>query len=114
MGKGEAPVGSSVVGQDASSPDTELAVVGKGPFKEAGGGGAVLILEHFDVGHPGGIVDTDVDKLPASILSRTLPVAGNAVSHALDAAKLLHVEVKHVPRPCPLVAPDERYGVEGP
>jgi hypothetical protein len=36
------------------------------------------------------------------------------MADALDAAKLLYVEVKHVPRPCPLVPPDELHRLEGP
>lgn len=63
-------------------------------------GGADLSLVRLDLaeGDARGVVDNDVDELPAGAAAVALagPVAGDAVAGFLEAAEFLDVDVDHV------------------
>jgi hypothetical protein len=87
------------------------------PTQEADRGGCLLVAQHLGVGQPAGVVDRDVDELPAGGLAAVavavgegaLVVAAQTIADALarpalDPAELLDVDVHELPRPCALVA----------
>jgi hypothetical protein len=72
---------------------------------------AALVGHDLGVGEPGGVVDADVDELPAGCaqslradLLLAAPVADDAMAGAEDAAQLLDVEVQQPAGPGVLVA----------
>ena len=71
--------------------------------EEARGGRALLVGEHFGVGHPRAIVDGHVHVLPADPARVRPAVAVVPVPDAPDLPQRLHVEVDHGARPAPLV-----------
>jgi hypothetical protein len=65
-------------------------------------------------GDPRGVVDADVDELPARAAGFPLPsVAGDAVTDGLEAAELVDVEVDQLARLLPLVAAHRLGRLEG-
>ena len=60
-------VGGAVVGHDPLDGDVVAGVEGDGSFEELDGGGGFLVAVDFDVGQAGGVVDADVDELPAGV-----------------------------------------------
>lgn len=74
-------------------------------FRKAG---AALLLARHDPGegNAGVIVDGDMDELPAHApaVALSLAVAGDAVADAVEAAKLLDVDMDHLAGFGPLVA----------
>ena len=78
-----AAVAGAVVGHDALDADAVGAVVSDGAAQKRGSGDGLLVCEHFDVGQAGGVVDADVDVLPADpACCVVLPVAVDAVTGA--------------------------------
>lgn len=73
-------VGVAVVGHHALGANPERVEVAKPAAKEAGRGLGVLIGQHLGVGEPGGVIDHDVDELPALVVLSPAPIAGDAVS----------------------------------
>ncbi len=83
-------VAGAIIGHHAGNRDAEVRVVGdRGPEE---GDRALLLLVRKDLreGHPGGIVDADVDELPpdAPALALTGSIAGDAVADVVEAAEL--------------------------
>jgi hypothetical protein len=77
---------------------------------------AVLLAfarQDLGVGEPRGVVDGDVQVLPADALDAIAPVAGDAVARAGDAAELLGVDVDELARPLAFIADGRRRGLEG-
>ena len=79
-----------------SDRDAEACVVGDGGLEE--GDGALLFLVGQDLreGDARGVVDADMDELPAGaagLVALAAAVAGDAVADALEAAELLDVDV---------------------
>jgi hypothetical protein len=80
------------------------------PLEEADAGRCLLVGEHLDIAEPGGVVDADVNELPAgdSVAARVgeavAAVAGHPVAGPQDAAELLDVDVDQLARPLALVA----------
>ena len=87
-----------------STRDPPAAKETDGATQEAGRGRAFLIGEHFDIGEPGGVVDGDVDELPADPAHPGGAVAVDAVAGPADLAELLHVDVDELARPRTLIA----------
>ena len=58
-------VARAVVGHHALDPNAETLEPAQRPDEEAGDRPALLVRQDLDVGEPGGIVDRDVDELPA-------------------------------------------------
>src|SRR5579862_3745335 len=97
-------VTGAVVGHHPLNTDAVGAVVGDGAAEEASRRGRLLVAEHLDVGDPGGVVDADVDVLPADPAASCAAVAVDAVAGPTDPAKLLDVDVQELARSFPLIA----------
>ena len=81
-------VAGAVVGHDAGDLDAEAAVVGDGCPEEGGGALLPLVGQDAGEGDPRGVVDADVDELPAHAARFPLAaVAGDAVADGLEAAE---------------------------
>jgi hypothetical protein len=93
----------AVVGHQPLDPDPEGGEVGDRAAQEADRGRGFLVLEHLDVGEPRGVVDRDVNVLPADPAAPTAPVAVHAVPGPADPAELLDVDVDELARPRLLV-----------
>jgi hypothetical protein len=74
------------------------------------GDGALLALvgQDLDEGDARGVVEADVDELPADATALAGPLTGDAVADLLEAAELLDVEVDQLAGVGALVAPDRR------
>ena len=71
---------------------------GERPAEEGGGTGLARVGQDLAVGQARGIVDRDVQVLPADAACPvTAAVAGNAMTDAGDLAELLGVEVDQLP-----------------
>jgi hypothetical protein len=109
-------VGRAVVGHDALDLD---AVAGE-PIDRPRVKDTALSLrssgEQLAVGEPGGVVEGDMDILPAEASSGGASIAlagaiaGDAVAGPLDATELLDVDVQQLARALALVADDGRRG----
>ncbi len=74
---------------------------------KADGRGLLLVCEHLDVGHAGGVVDGHVDTVVADASrAALLAAAGDAVTDFPELSQLFDVNVDQVTRPLPLVAVD--------
>jgi hypothetical protein len=81
--------------------------------EEADGGAGLLVLEDFDVGQACGVIDADVDELPAGDADALAvepglllagAAAGDAVPSAADPPQLLDVDVQELAGVTALVA----------
>ncbi len=79
----------------------------------------LLVGHDLDESDAGGVVDADVDELPAEPLAARAPVAltfavaGDAVADAVDPAELFDVEVDQLAGMLALIAAHRRYELEG-
>ena len=74
---------------------------GHGAAQEADACLGLLIVQHLDIGEPGGVIDADVDELPARAAGTgALPDAPDPVSGAVgyDPPELLDVDVDQLAR----------------
>jgi hypothetical protein len=90
IAEGEGPVARAVIGHDALDANAEAGIVSKGSQQE--GGGAVFRFVGPDLGEGDarGIVDRDMDELPANAAAVALAgaIASDAVADAFEAAGL--------------------------
>lgn len=78
-------------GQDG---DAEAGVVGQSCFQEADGAFLLLAGQDLAEGDARGIVDADMDELPADAIgASSLAITGDAVAGGLEPAELLAAEV---------------------
>jgi hypothetical protein len=102
------------VREDALRPDALVTEPAQRPQREAGRGALLLVGQDLGVDEAGGIVDGDVQELPADAATGVPRVAGGPVPGAThDAPQLLGVEVQQVARVLVLVA-DDRLGLASP
>ena len=64
-GMGRGTVGATVVGEQALDPHPVAPEEVDGAAQEADRGARLLVLQDLDVGQACGVVDADVDELPA-------------------------------------------------
>ncbi len=76
-------VGVSVVCHQTRNRDPVSRVEGNGSPQEADRGAGPLIAQDLDVGEAGGVIDADVDELPAGALGLGGALAGHPVTGAL-------------------------------
>src|SRR3954469_10041489 len=104
----------AIVGHHTGNRDAKARVVGDRGLEE--GDRALLFLVRKDLreGHPGGVVDADVDELPpnAPALALTGSIAGDAMADPVEAAELLDIDVDQVAGMFALVAANRRGGFE--
>jgi hypothetical protein len=77
-------VGAAVVGHQPPDPDPVAPVEGDRPAQEGDAGPRLRVAQDLDVGQAGGVIDADVDELPAGAAG-ALPLpalAGRAVPGA--------------------------------
>ncbi len=88
-------VAGAVVGHDALHVDAMLGEPGDRSFQERDAGGAFLVGEDLDVGEAAGVVDRDVDVLPAGLVGApvALAAAGDSMTGTFEPAELLDVDV---------------------
>src|SRR3954447_15998113 len=100
----------AIVGHHTGNRDAEVRVVGDRRLEE--GDRALLLLVRADLreGHPGGVVDADVDELPseAPAFALTGSIAGDAMADAVEAAELFDIDVDQFARMLTLVAANRR------
>ena len=86
--------------------DAEAGVVGDRRLEEGDGALLSLVRQDLREGDAGGVVDADVDELPADAAAVGLAgaIAGDAMADAFEAAEFLDVDVDHVARLVALVA----------
>ena len=93
---------AAVVGHDTGHRDTEACVIGDGGFEERDCAGGFLVRQDLGEGHARGVIDADVDELPAEpfaagpSVAPTPAIACDAMSDLLEAAKFFDVEVDHL------------------
>src|SRR3954453_6940772 len=111
-------IGTSVIRQHALDSDAVAAEEANGAAEEGDRGLRLLVAEYLDVGHPRGVVDTDVDVFPAHLLvvaagrvalarvALQAAVAVDAVACAAvrDSPELLDVDVDQLAGALALVA----------
>ena len=84
-----------VASASLSDVDAEAGVVGDGSFEEGDSTLLALVGHELDESDARGIVDADVDELPAyaeMAVDRAPISTGDAVSHGADPAKLLEMD----------------------
>ena len=113
-GKGLGTIAGPVVGHDTLDRDTQARIVGDRGLEKGHGAGLPLVLHHPAESDPGGVVDTDVDELPAdaAALVRTSPVTADAVTDALEFAEFFDVDVDQFAGMFALVAAHRFAGSE--
>ena len=90
-----AAIGGAVVGHDALDADAVRLKKASARARKAQALSLLLVGEELGVGEPGGVVDGDVQMLPADAAVASWPraIAGDAVADAVDPAELLGVDV---------------------
>src|SRR5215207_5495159 len=109
--EGEGFVAGAVVGHDAGDRYAEAVVIGDGGLEEGDRALRLLVRHDHGEGDARGVVDADMDELPAGAFTSgpcvALPpaVAGDAVADLVEAAELLDVDVDELARVLAFVAP---------
>src|SRR5215469_16777112 len=96
-----AAIAVAVVGHDPLDRNALDGKPGERSFEKTGGGFLALVRQHFAVGEPAGVIDADVQALPADPvmpIDRAGAASGDAVANALDAAELLGVHMNQLAR----------------
>jgi len=101
-------IAGAIVGEDTLNLDPALLIPGDSAAKECGGGFSTLVWKDFNVSDSRMIVDADVDVVVAAAALLASSIAGDPVADAIDACKLLGVEVKQATCLSVLVANDRR------
>jgi len=104
-------VTGAVVGHDSFDLDAVAGEELQRPLKEGDCGDGFLVFEDFDVGEAGGVVDGDVNELPALLVGFAVialggPTGGpgDPVAGPGDLAELLDVDVDQLAGPGALIA----------
>jgi hypothetical protein len=87
-------------------------VPGDQPSKESGSGWGSFVSEDLGISQSGGIVDGDVNELPAGAPTVLPAVACDAMADDLNATQLLGVDMDELPGMVSLVAADGFFRVE--
>src|SRR6202035_1710097 len=87
--------------------DAEARVIADGGFEKRDGADRLLVRHDRCERDARGIVDTDMDELPADAATAALAYAvpGDAIANALETAKFLAINMDQFARMLPLVAP---------
>src|SRR3954466_14746282 len=98
-------IAGAVGGHDPCDGDAEARIGGKGGFEEGDGAFLALVGQDPGEGDAGGVIEGDMDELPAGAAGPALPaVGGDTVALTLEAAELLDVDVDELARLRALVA----------
>jgi hypothetical protein len=106
-------VGRAVVGHDALDGDAMAVEPGERALEEGDGAGLLLIGQDLAVGKPCGIVDHDVQNLPAAVVARPGAIAAMRWPMPSMRPSFLVSMWSSSPGPARLVADYWRPGLEG-
>ena len=106
-GKGSGPIARAVVGHDTLDRHAQARIVSDRRLEEGNRAGLPLILHHPAEGDPGGVVDADMDELPADPASIALtgPITGDAMADSIEFAELFDVDMDEFAGMFALIAP---------
>src|SRR4029453_8559542 len=112
--EGLGAIAGAIVGHHTGNRDAEVRVGGDRGLEEGDRALLLLVREDLREGHPGGIVDADVDELPpdAPALALTGSIASDAVADTVDAAELFDIDVDQFAGMLAFVAANRRGGFE--
>jgi hypothetical protein len=91
VAEGKRSVAGAVVGHDAFDGDAEAGIVGDGGLEEGHGTSLSLVRLDLAEGQARGVVDADMDELPADAtgVALALAVAGDAVADLIELPSFL-------------------------
>jgi hypothetical protein len=98
-------VARAVVGHHALDPNALAFEPAQRADQKTGHRLAFLVGQDLDIGQARGIVDSDVDELPARAVGAVAAIARDAVADAAEAGELLDVEVDELAGACAAVTP---------
>src|SRR5262245_45176983 len=113
LAEGMADIGRPVVGHDPLDGDAQAGEPGDGALEEGDRAFLALVGQDLGEGEARGVVDADVEEVPADAAFPAAPVTDDAVADAVDPAQLLDVDVDELAGPLALVADRLGPGVEG-
>src|SRR3954464_13693503 len=110
LAEGLGAIAGTIVGHHTGNRDAKVRVVGDRGLEEGDRALLFLVGEELREGHPGGVVDADVDELPSDAPALALPrsVAGDAMADPVEAAELLDSDVDQFAGMLALVAAHRR------
>jgi len=97
-------IGEPVVTEESADADAASSIPGTRPAQKRGTADGIFGGADFDVGQSGGVIDRHVEPLVANPAGPRSPIAVDAMSHAVNAAEPLHVDVQQVAGLSPFVA----------
>src|SRR4029450_13092010 len=106
-------VARAVVGHHALDPDALALEPAQRADQEAGDRLALLIRQDLDVRQARGVIDRDMDELPAGTLRAVAAIAGDPVADAAEAGGVLGIEVDKLAGACAAVTPRRLARLEG-
>ena len=87
LGKRLGAVAGAVVGHDPGDDDAEARIVGQGGLQEGDRALLPLVGQDLGEGDARGVVEADVDELPAGAAALAGTLAGDAVADPVEAAR---------------------------
>src|SRR5260370_31051809 len=105
-------VASSVVGHYRVEGEAAVLEPGDRASEKAGRARRSFIGQDLGVSHAGGVVDSDVDELPADSSNTGGAVAVDAMSDTADTPQLLDVDVDQLARAISLISHDRLLRLE--
>src|SRR3954467_15497089 len=110
--EGLGAIAGAIVGHHTGNRDAEVRGLGDRGLEEGDRALLLLVREDLREGHPGGVVDADVDELPsdAPALALTGSVACDAMADPVEAAELFDIDVDQFAGMFALVAAHRRGG----
>jgi hypothetical protein len=97
-GKVLGDIARCVVGHHGPGSDPLAGKPGERTLEKRHGGALAFVRQDLDIGEPRGIVNADVDVLPADTPSAISLVTGDPPSDASDLAEFLDIQVQELPR----------------
>src|SRR5689334_828362 len=119
-------VGRAIVGHQPLDRDPVRSVEGHRSPQEADDGLRLLVGQHLGIGQAGGVIDANVNPVPAGLAApyacsvrMSLRFLGPAAAEypvtgpvGADPAELLDVDMDQLARPAPLVSADRLLGTQ--
>src|SRR5688572_31945417 len=102
-GKRTAAVSAAVVGEQSAHADAVPTEPRERAPEKRRHRGALFVTQHFHVHEPRGVVDRDVDVLPADPADATAGIPGDAMADAPDPPEFLDIQVDELPGMRPFI-----------
>ena len=113
VAKGAAEISRAVVGHDPLDGHPKGREPGDGALEEGHGTFLALVRQDLGVGEARGVVDADMQEVPADPAAALGSITGEAMTGTVDPVELLDGELNQLTRLLALVADHLRLGVEG-